>query len=77
MCVPGDIAATSAAMVMRNPADAARLPEGETKTATGVFAWMMAVLISRVESTSPPGVRRKRTTRLAPAASASAIVLRT
>ncbi len=28
MCVPGAIAATSAAMVMRNPADAARLPDG-------------------------------------------------
>ena len=35
MCVPGDMAATSAAIVMRNPAEAARLPDGVTKTATG------------------------------------------
>ena len=32
MCVPGAITATSAAMVMRKPADAARLPAGDTKT---------------------------------------------
>ena len=57
MCVPGAIAATSAAIVMRNPADAARLPGGDTKTTTGVLDSMMAVLMSRVESTSPPGVR--------------------
>ena len=57
MCVPGAMAAMSAAMVIRNPADAARFPDGPTNTATGVFAWMMALLMSRVESTSPPGVR--------------------
>ena len=55
MCVPGAIAATSAAMVMRNPADAARLPDGPTNTATGVFAAMIALLMSRVESSRPPG----------------------
>ena len=32
-------------MVMRKPADAARLPEGDTKTATGVFALIAAVQI--------------------------------
>ena len=36
MLVPGAMAATSAATVMRNPADAARAPDGPTNTATGV-----------------------------------------
>ena len=57
MCVPGAIAATSAAIVIRKPAEAARLPDGPTKTTTGVFEPMMAELMSRVESTRPPGVR--------------------
>src|SRR5205807_2143074 len=34
MCVPGAIAAMSAAMMSRNPADAARAPEGATKALT-------------------------------------------
>ena len=38
MCVPGAIAATSAAIVIRKPADAAREPDGPTNTTTGVFA---------------------------------------
>ena len=76
MCVPGAMAATSAAMVIRKPADAARLPDGDTKTATGVFDWMMAVLMSRVESTRPPGVRSTMTSRSALAASACAIARR-
>ena len=59
MCVPGAIAATSAAIVIRKPADAARFPDGPTKTATGVRARMIALLMSRVESTRPPG-RTKR-----------------
>ena len=70
MCVPGAIAATSAAIVIRKPADAAREPDGPTNTATGVFAAMIAVLMSRVESTRPPGVRRVMTSSAAPAASA-------
>ena len=37
MCVAGAIAAISAAIVIRKPADAARLPEGPTNTATGVW----------------------------------------
>ena len=57
--VPGAMAATSAAMVMRKPADAARFPDGPTKTTTGTRDLMMALLISRVESTSPPGVRKR------------------
>ena len=35
MWVPGAMAATSAAMVRMKPADAARAPDGPTKTATG------------------------------------------
>ena len=35
MCVPGAIAATSAAIVRMNPAEAARAPDGPTKTTTG------------------------------------------
>ncbi len=76
MCVPGDIAATSAAIVIRNPAEAARLPDGDTNTATGVFDSMIEVLISRVESTRPPGVRSTMTRRSALAASACAIARR-
>ena len=69
--------AMSAAMVIRKPADAARFPDGPTKTATGVFAWMMALLMSRVESTSPPGVRSVKTTSAALAASAWSMTPRT
>jgi len=36
ICVPGAIAARSAAIVRRNPADAALAPDGPTKIATGV-----------------------------------------
>ena len=74
MCVPGAMAAMSAAMVMRKPAEAARFPDGPTKTATGVLARMMALLMSRVESTRPPGVRSVITISAAPAASAFSIV---
>ena len=63
------MAATSAAIVMRNPADAARAPLGPTNTTTGTRDSMIAVLMSRVEFTSPPGVRSTRTTTSAPAAS--------
>ena len=51
-------------------------PGGPTNTATGVLAAMMAVLMSRVESTRPPGVRSVMTSTAAPAASASAIAPR-
>src|SRR3954470_19231759 len=76
MCVPGAMAATSAAMVIRNPADAARKPAGPTNTATGVFAAMIALLMSRVESSSPPGVCSVKTISAAPSASALAIAER-
>jgi hypothetical protein len=77
MWVPGAMAATSAAMVIRNPAEAARDPDGPTNTATGVCAAMMALLMSRVESTNPPGVRKTITSTAAFAASAWARALRT
>ncbi len=70
MCVPGAIAAMSAAMVMRKPAEAARFPAGPTKTATGVFEAMIALLMSRVVSNNPPGVRSVMTIRAASAAAA-------
>ena len=74
MCVPGAIAATSAAIVSRKPADAARAPEGPIKIATGVLLASMCVMMSRVESTRPPGVRRVKTTSVAPARSARSMV---
>ncbi len=73
MCVPGDIAATSAAIVRMNPAEAARAPDGDTKIATGTFAAIIRVTIARVESSSPPGVRKVNTTSTAPAISACSI----
>ncbi len=74
MCVPGAIAAMSAAIVMMKPAEAARAPDGATYTAIGVFAAIIFVTISRVASTRPPGVRSVNTTSAAFAASARAIV---
>ena len=77
MCVPGAIAATSAAMVRMKPADAARAPEGATKIATGVLAATMRDTMARVDSTRPPGVRNVNTTSAAPARSAWSSVLTT
>ena len=74
MCVPGDIAATSAAIVRMNPAEAARAPTETTKIATGVLAAIMRDTIARVESSSPPGVRSVNTTSAAPARSARSSV---
>jgi len=68
------MAAISAAIVMRKPADAARAPDGAMKIATGVLAASMCVTISCVESTSPPGVRSVKTTSAARARSARSIV---
>ena len=58
MWVPGAMAATSAAIVRRKPADAARAPEGPIKIATGVLLASMCVMMSRVESTRPPGAHK-------------------
>ena len=73
MWVPGAIAATSAAIVIRKPAEAARAPLGATKTTTGVSAEIMRDVIDRVDSTSPPGVRKVNTMSSASAASARSI----
>ncbi len=54
--VPGAIAATSAASSRKNPAEPARLPEGSMKMMTGTGDASMSATISRVESSSPPGV---------------------
>ena len=55
MCVPGAIAATSAAIVRMKPAEAARAPDGPMNTATGVRAAIMRETMSRVESTQAAG----------------------
>ena len=54
--VPGAMAAMSADSRMKNPAEAARLPEGATYTMTGTSDSSMAVTMTRVEVSSPPGV---------------------
>ena len=56
-----------------NPADAARAPDGATNTTTGVRATIMRLTIVRVESSSPPGVRRTKITADASAVSARSI----
>ena len=73
MCVPGAIAATSAASVRMKPADAARAPDGPTKTTTGAREVMIRETMVRVDSSSPPGVRRTTTTSSALERSASSI----
>ena len=51
MCVPGAITATSAASVMMKPAEAARAPDGPTKTTTGARDVIMreTIVARRVE----------------------------
>ena len=75
MWVPGAITATSAASAMMKPAEAARAPDGPTKTTTGVRAAIIRDTIVRVESSRPPGVRSTRTVTAAPVVSARAIDL--
>ena len=70
MLVPGAMAATSATTVMRNPAEAARAPEGPTNTATGTGELSMASMICRIDVSRPPGVSSLSTTRGAPWAAA-------
>jgi hypothetical protein len=48
------------------PALAARAPLGETKEATGIGEARMALMMSRIAVSSPPGVSSFRTTRLDP-----------
>ena len=74
MWVPGAMTATSAASAITKPADAARAPDGPTKTTTGARDVIMRETIARVESSRPPGVRRMNTTTSAPDESAWLIV---
>ena len=70
MLVPGAIAATWPAAVMKVPADAACAPGGETYTTTGTGDAKMDVTIFRVDDSSPPGVSISTTTTAAPSRSA-------
>jgi len=70
--VPGAIAATSAAISRKKPADAARAPLGPTQTTTGTGEARIALFIARVESSSPPGVSSSTTRAAASVRSASA-----
>jgi hypothetical protein len=71
MWVPGAMTATSAASARMKPADAARAPDGPTNTTTGARDASMRDTMARVESSSPPGVRRMMITTAAPDVSAS------
>ncbi len=70
--VPGAIAATSAAIRRKNPADAACAPEGVTYTTTGRRAAVIAVVICRSDDSRPPGVLSSMIVTAAPPASAVA-----
>jgi hypothetical protein len=69
--VPGAIAATSAAISTKKPADPACPPAGVTYTATGLFAAVSAVVASRSDTSRPPGVSTSIRVSAAPRSSAS------
>jgi len=73
MLVPGAIAATCPAMVMKVPAEPAQAPCGATYTSTGTRALSIAWITSLVDSTSPPGVSSWSSSASAPACSARAM----
>src|SRR5262245_26714705 len=77
MFVPGAMAATSATIVMRKPADAARAPEGPTNTATGVLQLSILAMSCRIEVSRPPGVSMRMMTSGAPSASARSMACTT
>ncbi len=77
MFVPGAIAAMSAATVITKPAEAARAPDGPTKTATGVRQLSISSMIWRIELSRPPGVSIRITTSGACSASARSIACTT
>ena len=58
MFVPGAIATTSAAWATKRPAEAARAPDGYTKTITGTVLLTRLVTMSSIELEIPPGVFR-------------------
>ena len=73
MLVPGAIAATCPASVMKVPAEAAQAPWGVTYTMTGSFAFSIAWMMSLVEASRPPGVSSSISTAIAPSASLCAM----
>ena len=74
MFVPGAMAATWAARVMKAPALAARLPLGATNTITATRAASCTLMMSRMEVSRPPGVSSWITRAAAPSLSAALIL---
>src|SRR3954470_18211821 len=72
--VPGAMAAICAAYRMKVPALAARAPLGATKTATGTGEARIALITSRIEVSSPPGVSICRITSSAPSLAARSML---
>jgi hypothetical protein len=70
MLVPGAIAATCAASVMKTPADPAPAPLGATHTITGSGAFRISFTITCMEGRSPPGVSSSMTSAGTPSRSA-------
>src|SRR2546428_4113998 len=68
MFVPGAITLIGHASMMNVPADAARAPEGAVKQMTGTFEFRIAVVISRIEESGPPGVSIVSSTAVSPTA---------
>src|SRR6184192_4019781 len=60
--VPGAMAATGQPTRMNVPADAARAPDGPTQQTTGTGDRRTALVIARIEESSPPGVSRRTRT---------------
>jgi hypothetical protein len=67
------MAATSAASMMKNPAEAAFAPDGPTQTTIGISEASIRLTMSSIAVTSPPGVSSWIKTRSSPSASASSI----
>src|SRR4051794_15549797 len=72
--VPGAMAAMCAAYRMKVPALAARAPLGATKAATGTGEARIALMISRIEVSRPPGVSICRITSSAPSLAARSML---
>src|SRR3954452_6929158 len=72
--VPGAMAAMCAAYRMKLPALAARAPLGATKAATGTGEARIALMMSRIEVSRPPGVSICRITSSAPALAARSML---
>jgi len=70
MLVPGAMATRSAARAIMKPADAARAPEGATQTAVGTGLDRKPCMMSRIETSRPPGVESRSRKRAAFSSSA-------